>query len=169
MSDFDDLATRISKLVNEQPNDGRERAMTVTVGGDNHGAITFGNHITINAAAPELKEERPLTDEELCLLAKREKKVLHQAKMRRVFNLPFMLSILALIGYATTMLLQLISSPWQIPQSQHPWLYPLIFALVLLPLLAWAKRLAQLEEPIIREAEETLEQIRQEQHRRRVM
>lgn len=49
---FEGFAKRVSGLVRELPNDGRECQMTATIGGDNHGNITFGNHITIHTAPP---------------------------------------------------------------------------------------------------------------------
>ncbi|WP_431026166.1 hypothetical protein [Halomonas sp. H5] len=162
---LDDLATRISALVNEQPNDGQERAMTVTVGGDNHGAITFGNHITINAGAHPVKEERPLTDSELRALAAEKKRERREAQVRRLINLPVLLTVIVFVGIIGALLSGYI---WQFVQGPYPWAFPVLVAFILMPLAVWTRRVIELEGAIIREANQTLEQIRHEQHRRRV-
>jgi len=163
--DLDDLATRISALVNEQPNDGRERAMTVTVGGDNHGAITFGNHITINAGTHPVKEERPLSDGELQALASQKKRERLEAQVRRFINLPVLLTATVFIGIIAALVSGYL---WQFVQGPYPWLVPVAVGVVLMPLAVWTRRVTELEGAIIREANQTLEQIRHEQHRRRV-
>lgn len=162
---LDDLATRISALVNEQPNDGQERAMTVTVGGDNHGAITFGNHITINAGTHPVKEERPLSDGELQALAAQKKRERRDAQFRRFINLPVLLTATFFIGLIGALLSGYL---WQFVQGPYPWAVPIAVGAVLVPLAVWTRRVTDLEGAIIREANETLEQIRHEQHRRRV-
>jgi hypothetical protein len=162
---LDDLATRISALVNELPNDGQERAMTVTVGGDNHGNITFGNHITINTAAEPQEEERPLTDAELHSIKQQAKLQHRRAWMRSRFNIPTFLMLLILLAMGVALFSGYL---WQVTTGQYPWIVS-VFGFAFLLTGLWAGRIHRLEKPIIQEAEETLAYVRQLQHRRRVM
>nr|WP_300309240.1 hypothetical protein [Halomonas sp.] len=162
---LDDLATRISALVNELPNDGRERAMTVTVGGDNHGNITFGNHITINTAVEPPEQERPLTDADLRAIKHQATRQQRHALIRSYINVPFVLMTLIAAGVIASLL---SGHLWQLVNGGSPWLVPAVFGAVFMPIAYWAAQLKRREQPLIREAKDTLEYVRQMQHRRRV-
>lgn len=164
---LDELAEKISELVNTLPNDGEERQISVTIGGDNHGNITFGNHITINTASAPQKEERALTDVELRSLEANARREQRAAFMRSYFNLPLALMVMVSIAVITSLVSGYL---WAIvSMTSHPWTVPAIFAAVFLPLAFWARRIIELEQPILQEAKATLEYARQMRHRRRVM
>lgn len=88
-------------MVGELPNDGRERQMTVTIGGDNHGNITFGNHITIHAApvAEPEPERAPPSDEQLREMERQAKQQQREAWLRSWCNVPslVLLGVLAIL------------------------------------------------------------------------
>lgn len=171
---LDDLATRISALVNEQPNEGPEQSMVVMVRGDNHGNVTFGNHITINTAAETQIEERPLTDNELYSLEQDAKRRYRQAWWRSRLNVPSIIILGILFGmtlWALFMGIHLIkegSFPEIFPSNAFP-LVMLGIGAVLIPMMRWADRIKRLEQPILNEARGQIELAQQTLHRRRVM
>lgn len=166
---FDALAQRVSDLVGELPNDGKERQMTVTIGGDNHGNITFGNHITIHAApaAEPEPERKPLTGPQMHAMEQRARAQQRSAFIRSWFNVPLTLMILIAAGVIVALFKGYL---WQLINTfEYPFLMPAFFGAVFLPLAYWAARIKRLEQPIIRDAEQTLEAIRHMRHRQRVL
>lgn len=159
---LDDLATRLSEMVNEMPNDGLERAMTVTIGGDNHGNITFGNHITINAA-PEAKRDKHLSDDELREIVEQGRREARQSWLRNRLNIPtaimFFLIGLAITGLFNGYLLSVSMSTFN--------LLVIGGGIVFIAAGFWANRIGDVERGIFQQARERSIQAKQELQRRR--
>lgn len=59
---LDAIAMRISRMVNELPDENNERPLHLVIEGDNYGNITLSNHITIHAPSDWRNQEHTLTD-----------------------------------------------------------------------------------------------------------
>lgn len=162
---LDEVAEKISQLVNDLPNDGEERKISVTYGGDNHGNITFGNHITINTASRSEREERPLSSAELMAIEQDSKRQHRRAWLRSHANLPSVI-MLAMLALAIAALFS--GKLFAISQGEFQMVLIGGGAVFLLA-GAWATRISRLEQPIIEEARNKVAMARQELHRRRVM
>lgn len=170
---LDDLAKRFSEMVRELPNAGHERAMTVTVGGDNFGNINLGSQATLNNfATPPCEETMPQEDDclptsvELHSMTREAKRQQRGALIRSFANMPFVLT--ALIA-GTVFALVLSGHFWKLATGDLPWLVPAAIAATFLPASFRAGQIKRREEPLIREARKALEYVRQMKHRQRVM
>lgn len=148
------------------PSDGEERTVSVTVRGDNHGNIVLGHQITVNTP-PQEKPPRPLTEQEMRAKERYAKQQRFNALTRSFINLPNVLLVLfiALVTFMffSGQLWQLVS----VVPTNWSMLVPLSAAVVMLPLAGWSFRIRQLEQGVIREAQDTLDTIRKIRHRRR--
>lgn len=100
MSDrLEQIAERVKNTVKDLPKDGKEHQITVTVGGDNHGSITLGDHIVVNEQPKSYVEIVHGTDaNDLIRERKRLSSARFKAYMRRYINTPVLLFFTVLIS-----------------------------------------------------------------------
>lgn len=156
---------KFKEAIKDLPSDGEERSIYITVGENNDGDITVGHHITINTVAEPREEERPLSDSELHVIKQQAKRQQWRAWFRSWFNFPVFLMLLVLLAMGGALFSGYL---WQVATGQYPWIVS-GFGVAFLLAGLWAGKIHRLEKPIIQEAEETLDYVRQMQHRRRVM
>lgn len=159
---------KFKDALKDLPSDGEERTVSITVGGDNHGNITFGHHITINTPPQEKKPSRPLTEQEMRAEVSYAKQQRLNALVRSFINIPNALLVLFFASFA----LSLFSGHlWQLMSVIPPnWgmVLPISVGVVIFPLAGWSFYIRKLERAIIQEAQHTIDNIRQARHRIRV-
>lgn len=157
---------KFKEAIKDLPSDGEERTVSITIGGDNHGNISVGHHFTFTTVeAPREEEPRPLSDVELNVIKKQATQQRWRAQFRSWVNVPVGLMLLVLLAMGVALFSGYL---WQLTTGQYPWAVTGFgFAFLLAGL--WAGKINRLEKPLIKEAEEKLEFVRQMQHRRRVM
>jgi len=153
---------KFKEAVKDMPSDGAERTVSITVGGDNHGNIILGHHITVNPPA-DAKEERPLTADELREIVEKGKREARQSWLRNRLNIPTAIMFF-LIGLTVTGLFNgyLLS----VPMSTFNLLI-IGGGVTFLAAAFWANRIGEVERGIFQQAREQAIQARQELQRRR--
>ncbi|MCL7930452.1 hypothetical protein [Halomonas llamarensis] len=153
---------KFKDAIKDLPSDGEERTVSITVGGDNHGSIIVGHHITVNPPA-EAKEEKPLTIDELREIVEQGKREARQSWIRNRLNIPtgimFFLLGLAITGLLNGYLLSVPMSTFNM----------LLIGGVVIFLAAgfWASRIGDVERGIFQQARQQTLQAKQELQRRR--
>ncbi|MEC5344655.1 hypothetical protein ABRZ24_18850 [Brenneria populi] len=96
------LAGQVIDSLKQLPQDGQERQITISVGGNNHGSIHVGSVVNINHAPKRPPELHERDSQELLAIKRGLLKKRNGAKWRRYFNIPFLLMLsLLLIGLAS--------------------------------------------------------------------
>ncbi|MDX5630358.1 MULTISPECIES: hypothetical protein [unclassified Brenneria] len=96
------LAEQVIDSLKQLPQDGQERQITISVGGNNHGSIHVGSVVNINHAPKRPPELHERDSQELLAIKRGLLKKRNGAKWRRYFNIPFLLMLsLLLIGLAS--------------------------------------------------------------------
>tara|TARA_A100001518_G_C1225670_1_gene73998 strand:- start:4131 stop:4658 length:528 start_codon:yes stop_codon:yes gene_type:complete len=159
---------KFKDALKDLPSDGEERTVSITIGGDNHGNITFGHHITINSVPQENSQPRPLTEQEMRSKEGYAKQQRFNALVRSFVNIPnvllvffILMIVFALLSGHLWRLVSAIPSDWGM-------VVPLSVAVVMFPLAGWSFRIRKLEKVVIQEAQSTLDTIRLIRHRQRV-
>lgn len=144
------------------PSDGEERIVSITVGGDNHGNITLGHHITVNPPA-DANAAPPLTTEQLREIVEQGQREARQSWLRNRLNIPTAIMFF-LIGLTITGLFNgyLLS----VPRSTFNMLL-IGGGIVFIAAGVWAKRISEVERGIFQQAREQSIQAKQELQRRR--
>lgn len=161
-----ELAEKIAANIEEQPKDGRERSITITVGGNNGGHISIGGTQVVVGSKESRREWTDLTDEEL-----RQELQYWSAQWWsgwRGFwlNIPAILLILALVAIAFGLItgLLLTTSIPDIPYSP----YSLIATMAAISgLAAWMMTIRRVEGLHMQRSRSHIDAVKAEIRRRR--
>lgn len=176
MSDrLEQIAERVKSAVKDLPKDGKEHQITVTVGGDNHGSITLGDHIVVNEQPQSYADQVASASSDSLLRERRRQASLRRAAVVRQFlNIPALLFFTVLIVVLGTLALDI----WGRPHGQallisfsgsylRNMLVPISLAFILLGLSIPFHRRKQLECSIVDKTTQNIIVIDQEIHHRK--
>lgn len=167
------IAARVSDAVkglprDELPRNGEERQFTVTIGGDNHGNITYGDHIVVNEHPPSYGDlVHDAVDGNLYKERKALVKYRNKAFVRQFLNGPNFGFFAVLLCLAVFALIQLASFMHHVEPVFPPMLALAIGACGLLLFGFPAIKKRKLEQDIIDTSNVKIEIIDKELHKRK--
>ncbi|APY32530.1 hypothetical protein A6548_003696 [Salmonella enterica subsp. enterica serovar Apapa] len=85
------LSDQVLDSLKGLPQDGQERQVTISVGGDNHGSIHVGSVVNITSAPPRKRELHEMESRELAGIRRDLQSKSKDAKWRCYFNAPVIL------------------------------------------------------------------------------
>lgn len=152
---------KFKDAIKDLPSDGEERTVSITVGGDNHGNIILGHHITVNP--PVETNAEPLTTEQLKAMVDQGKREARQSWLRNRLNIPTAIMIF-MLGLAITGLLS--GYFLSVPMSTFNILL-MGGGVIFLGAGFWANRIGEVERGIFKQARARAIEAKQELQRRR--
>lgn len=162
--DLMEVARALAKEIEAQPLDGKERSISVSIGGTNSGHITIGGtQVVIGRSEPSRITWGDLSDEELNARLAQEKSQRWSGWRGYWLNPPCLLLILLGPGLAWGLLTGVMPSPLagNIP------VLPLVTMAVMLPLFIWMAGIRRVEARHIEDCQSTIDAIKAELRRRR--
>ncbi|WP_140921062.1 hypothetical protein [Limnobaculum xujianqingii] len=165
---IEDLANQIASTLESLPNDGKERQMTITIGGNNHGTVVMGSNITINPPPERVREPQDMSTSELQQLRENWQVEVRSAFWRKWFNTPSLIVFALLIAMLGMILWPIsefsargIASALLQNNETNILTFPVVigFASLLLASGIWFDRVRKVEDRLIKENKEQIDNI----------
>lgn len=165
---IENLANQIASTLESLPNDGKERQMTITIGGNNQGTVVMGPSITINPPPESPRKPQDMSTHELQNLKDNWKMEVRSAFRRKWFSAPVLIGITLLITLLGMLLWQIselsigdLGSIASQNKGTNIITVPILigFALLFLASVSWFERVRKIEDRLIKENKEQIESI----------
>ncbi|MBK5145959.1 VCBS domain-containing protein [Budviciaceae bacterium BWR-B9] len=99
-----DLANQLAETLSQLPDDGKERQLTVTIGGSNHGTVVMGSQITINTESKRTRSPGEMRSDELYELKNRYVSEIYSARRKKWVSTPAIVMLMMMIFLVSLLL-----------------------------------------------------------------